>query len=197
MFTGIVESIGKIKTVSSEGSNLVFTIECAFTSELQVDQSVAHDGICLTVSKLLPGASAYQVIAVDETLARTNLGDKKEGDQVNLERSMPANGRFDGHLVQAHIDQIARCTDKQSKNGSWIFSFEYANNTDHFTVEKGSICINGVSLTCFDTSKEAFSVAIIPYTHEHTTFKQLEPGMMVNLEFDIIGKYVKKYLSSG
>jgi len=197
MFTGIVESIGKIKTVNSEGSNLVFTIQSDFTSELQVDQSVAHDGVCLTVTKLLEDRSAYQVTAVEETLAKTNLGTKKAGDHLNLERAMLASGRFDGHLVQGHIDQIAHCTSKSSKNGSWIVGFNYDDKAGHFTVEKGSICINGVSLTCFDTTKDSFLVAVIPYTYEHTTFKWLTPDEKVNLEFDIIGKYVKKYLSHG
>ena len=197
MFTGIIESLGEVKKIASQGSNLIITIGSEFADQLQVDQSVAHDGICLTVAALLKDQSAYQVIAVEETLSRTTLKERKKGDYINLERSMPANGRFDGHMVLGHVDQIAMCTGIDSKKGSWIYTFKYQNESGHITVEKGSICVNGVSLTCFDNTQEGFSVAVIPYTYKHTNFKYLESGDSVNLEFDIIGKYVKKYLSGG
>lgn len=190
MFTGIIENIGEVKAVENEGANRTFTLHCPFTSELKVDQSVAHNGVCLTVTSIT--GDLYQVTAIDETLQKSNLGQWQSGTWVNLERSMLMNARLDGHIVQGHVDQIATCTSKEEKDGSWIFSFEYTPQKGHVTVEKGSICINGVSLTVFNSKENAFSVAIIPYTFEHTNFKNLQPGEQVNLEFDIIGKYVQR-----
>lgn len=190
MFTGIIEHIGEVKAITDEGINRTFTMYSPFTQELKIDQSVSHNGVCLTVTDI--DGDLYKVTAIDETLKKTNLGEWKVGTLVNLERSMIMNARLDGHIVQGHVDQIAVCTAKDSQDGSWLFSFEYEPNTDHVTVEKGSICVNGVSLTLFNSEKTSFSVAIIPYTYEHTNFKTLEPGHQINLEFDIIGKYVQR-----
>ncbi|QMW03524.1 riboflavin synthase [Spirosoma foliorum] len=193
MFTGIVETTGRVSAIEAEGTNLTFRIESAMASELKIDQSVSHNGVCLTVTSVSDGS--YTVTAVDETLKKTNLGKIKTGDRVNLERCMPANGRFDGHIVQGHVDQTGICTNVQDLNGSWLFDFRYEPDTaGNVTVEKGSICINGVSLTVFNSQTDQFRVTIIPYTHEHTTFSDLKVGDVVNLEFDIIGKYIKKML---
>ncbi len=194
MFTGIIEALGSVKSKQMEGSNCLFTIEAPLASELQVDQSVSHNGVCLTVTALLPN-NQYQVVAVEETLEKSNLGDIQEGSLINLERSMKWGGRVDGHLVQGHVDLTGTCTNIQEKDGSWIFTFEFqSKNRHHLVVEKGSICINGVSLTCFNTSEHSFEVTIIPYTFEHTNFHRLNPGHSVNLEFDIIGKYVERLM---
>lgn len=194
MFTGIIESIGTVTAINHEDSNVHFSIESTISSELKVDQSVAHNGCCLTVTHV--DKNTHQVTAINETLKKTNLQNLKVGHIVNLERCTIANGRFDGHIVQGHVDQTGICVNKKDENGSWIFDFEY-NNSDHITVEKGSICVNGVSLTCFNSGINTFSVAIIPYTLEHTTFKTMQVGHTVNLEFDIIGKYVSKLLNKG
>lgn len=192
MFTGIIEGLGKLHKIEDEGSNRHFTFSCDFTSELKIDQSLAHNGTCLTVVAI--ENDQYVVTAIDETLERTNLGKLVEGDIVNLERCMIANGRLDGHIVQGHVDQTGICEKVEELDGSWKYFIRYAPKTDNVTVEKGSICINGVSLTVVDSEKDMFSVAIIPYTHEHTTFKNLKPGDTVNLEFDIIGKYVARMM---
>ncbi len=192
MFTGIIEATGIIKSISSEGSNKTFTIHCPFTHELKADQSLAHNGVCLTVTGI--SGEEYTVTAISETLIRTNLDSLQAGDRVNLERCMRMNGRIDGHLVQGHVDLKGRCEHISDKNGSWLITFSYDKNSGHLTVEKGSVTVNGVSLTVVDSSAGSFSVAIIPYTYEHTNFKGLQPGEEVNLEFDIIGKYVKAYL---
>jgi len=198
MFTGIVERTGLVSEIESEGTNLTFRIESALAPELKIDQSVSHNGVCLTVTSVADGS--YTVTAVDETLKKTNLGHVKIGDRINLERCMPANGRFDGHIVQGHVDQTGVCTNVQDLDGSWLFDFQYSPtagdpDNQNVTVEKGSICINGVSLTVFNSQDDSFRVTIIPYTHEHTTFRDLKVGDVVNLEFDIIGKYIKKMLA--
>lgn len=192
MFTGIIETLAKVEKTEKDGSNVHFTFSSPITSELKVDQSVAHNGVCLTVVKI--NNNQYTVTAINETLARTNLGALKAGDEVNIERCMPANGRFDGHIVQGHVDTTAACVSVNNLNGSWEFVFEYEANPKHITVEKGSITINGVSLTVVDSKPYLFSVHIIPYTFEHTNFKNIERGTKVNLEFDIVGKYIAKML---
>lgn len=192
MFTGIIETLAKTESIEKEGSNVHFTFSSSITHELKIDQSVAHNGVCLTVVKI--NGDRYTVTAIDETLKRTNLGSLKVGDVVNLERCMPANGRFDGHIVQGHVDTTATCFSVNNLNGSWEFVFEYESNPKHITVEKGSITINGVSLTVVDSKPNMFSVHIIPYTFEHTNFKSIERGTKVNLEFDIVGKYIAKML---
>ena len=191
MFTGIIESLGKVEKLETENTNLHLTLSCAFTNELKTDQSLAHNGVCLTVVAI--NGSTYQVTAIKETLEKTTLKDLQIGDEVNLERCMPANGRFDGHIVQGHVDQTAICTKIEDQNGSWMYTFEFAPQ-GNITVEKGSICINGVSLTVVNSTDTTFSVCIIPYTFEHTTFKYLKPGHSVNLEFDVIGKYVARMM---
>ncbi|MEP2025864.1 MAG: riboflavin synthase [Reichenbachiella sp.] len=193
MFTGIIENIGVVKDIKKSGTNIDFTIQSVISSELKIDQSVAHNGVCLTVTDLAD--DWHQVTAVEETLLKTNIGELEIGDLVNLERCMIANGRFDGHIVQGHVDQIGKCTKKEERDGSWLFDFEYDDSKNNVTVEKGSICINGISLTCFNSGDGKFSVTIIPYTMEHTSFKSLQVGDTVNLEFDIIGKYVSKLLN--
>ncbi|WP_109829915.1 riboflavin synthase [Reichenbachiella versicolor] len=194
MFTGIIESLGTISNVVRECTNVHFNIESKISSQLKVDQSVAHNGVCLTVTSIKN--NTHTVTAVEETLKKTNLSDWKEGDLVNLERCMQMNGRLDGHIVQGHVDQIGKCVNKLVLDGSWLYDFEYdSKEAGHVTVEKGSITINGTSLTCFNTTEKGFSVTIIPYTFENTVFKTLESGDKVNLEFDIIGKYVSKLLN--
>lgn len=195
MFTGIIETTGRVSTIEKDGTNLIFRIESTLAPELKIDQSVSHNGICLTVTSVADGS--YTVTAVDETLKKTNLGQVRPGDRVNLERCMPADGRFDGHIVQGHVDQTGTCTNVQDMDGSWLFDFQYPPDTSgNVTVEKGSICINGVSLTVFNSQPDQFRVTIIPYTYDHTTFGDLRVGDTVNLEFDIIGKYIKKMLGS-
>ncbi|GAB3971767.1 riboflavin synthase [Spirosoma terrae] len=194
MFTGIIEATGTVASIEAEGTNLTFRIESSMAPELKIDQSVSHNGVCLTVTSVADGS--YTVTAVDETLKKTNLGSVKPGDSVNLERCMPAHGRFDGHIVQGHVDQTGICTNVQDMNGSWLFDFQYDPTVaDNVTVEKGSICINGVSLTVFNSHDDGFRVTIIPYTYEHTNFRDLKPGDIVNLEFDVVGKYIKKMLA--
>lgn len=193
MFSGIVEEAAKVAAVKSEGGNVELTVECSFAPELKIDQSVAHNGVCLTVTSL-PDERHYTVTAIEETLRRSNLGQLGPGDQVNLERSMLMNGRLDGHIVQGHVDCTARCTERRELGGSVEFTFEYDVDPEkrrrgYLTVEKGSITVNGVSLTVCLSEPGKFSVAIIPYTLEHTNFGQIRVGMVVNLEFDIIGKY--------
>jgi riboflavin synthase len=179
--------------VQQDRTNKSFCFESPISNELRVDQSVSHDGVCLTVTKV--DGNLHWVTAIDETLSKSTLGLLKVGDEVNLERCMIANGRFDGHVVQGHVDQPGKCLSVKDENGSWLFTFEYDPAAGNLTVEKGSISINGVSLTCFNSKDNGFSVAIIPYTYEHTNFHQIKPGDKVNLEFDIIGKYVKRLLN--
>lgn len=194
MFTGIIEGFGIVNAVKREGSNIHFEFESDLSHELKVDQSVSHNGVCLTVTKVT--GKTHWVTAVDETLKKSNLGELAPGSKVNLERCMLNNGRFDGHIVQGHVDQVGKVTSIQNENGSWLFNFEYDPSLGNVTVEKGSISVNGTSLTCFNSKSNGFSVAIIPYTFEHTNFHDLKVGDTVNLEFDIIGKYVAKLLSS-
>ncbi|MCC1483411.1 riboflavin synthase [Winogradskyella immobilis] len=190
MFTGIIEDLGQITQLESDKENLHLTIKSNITSELKIDQSVAHNGVCLTVVSI--SGNEYVVTAIKETLDKTNLANLIQGDTVNLERAMKLGGRLDGHIVQGHVDQTAICTSVNEQNGSWTFSFEYDSSLNNITIEKGSITINGVSLTVVDSKPNAFSVAIIPYTYEHTTFKSFQKGSVVNLEFDVIGKYIKR-----
>ncbi len=192
MFTGIIEALGEVVSIKQEGTNVHFTLRCPFTQELKIDESVAHNGVCLTVVDIKH--HDYTVTAIKETLSKTNLGDLSVGDKVNLERAMPANGRFDGHIVQGHVDTTAVCKDIQEQNGSWVFTFELPEPTTQM-VEKGSITVNGISLTLVNVTSNGFSVAIIPYTFEHTNLHQLTIGDKVNIEFDVIGKYVAKMLS--
>lgn len=190
MFTGIIEQLGTITSIEKEGENIHFTLEAEFTNELKIDQSVAHNGCCLTVVKI--NDSKYVVTAIQETLIKTNLSEWKVGTKVNLERCMIMNGRLDGHIVQGHVDTTAKCIGIDNRDGSWEFTFEYISND--VTVEKGSVTINGTSLTVVDSKEKQFSVHIIPYTYEFTNFHQLKIGSTVNLEFDIIGKYVAKMM---
>lgn len=192
MFTGIIESLGRVHQLVKEGDNLHITVESSISHELKIDQSLAHNGVCLTVVKI--DGNAYTVTAIHETLIKTNLGELLEGSEVNLERCMQMNGRIDGHIVQGHVDQTGVCTSIEDQNGSWLFAFEYDASLGNITVEKGSICVNGVSLTVVNSTRNGFSVAIIPYTFEHTTFKHIKVGSKINLEFDIIGKYVSKLI---
>jgi len=193
MFTGIIEALGNIVDIQHEGGNIHFTVASSLCNELKIDQSVSHDGVCLTVVALDSSKSTHTLTAIHETLEKTNLKSWKVGRKVNLERCMIMNGRLDGHIVQGHVDQKALCIGKEDQDGSWLFTFEHGKE-GHITVAKGSICINGVSLTVVNSMDSQFSVAIIPYTYEHTVFHQIEPGDEVNLEFDIIGKYVEKLM---
>ena len=195
MFSGIVEEAGVVKSLVKEGDNLHITVKCSFVNELKIDQSVAHNGVCLTVVKL--DDDSYTVTAIKETLMRSNLGALKEGDLVNLERSMCMNGRLDGHIVQGHVDTTAVCTSVTDENGSHVFTFKYdvpaeLKRKGYITVDKGSVTVNGVSLTVCEPTDDTFSVAIIPYTFENTNFCRIKEGTLVNLEFDIIGKYVSR-----
>jgi riboflavin synthase len=192
MFTGIIESLGTIKNIEQEGENFHITIESDFTSELKVDQSVAHDGVCLTIVKI--EGNEYTVTAIKETLDKSNLKHRGVGDKVNLERAMILGARLDGHIVQGHVDQTATCTGVTEVDGSWFFDFEYDSSLNNITIEKGSITVNGTSLTVVNSKKNSFSVAIIPYTYEHTNFHTFKNGTVVNLEFDVIGKYVARLL---
>lgn len=195
MFTGIIEALGTVSDIRADGSNLTFSIRSTISHELKVDQSVNHNGVCLTVVDI--SGDEHRVTAIDETLGKSNLGKLRKGDIVNLERSMPNNGRFDGHIVQGHVDTIGTCTSIRDEGGSWLFDFSHAAGADFVTVEKGSIAVNGTSLTCFNSSKDRFRVAIIPYTFEHTNFSTLKAGDTVNLEFDVIGKYVRRMMNAG
>ena len=192
MFSGIIEMLGEVVDLKTEQSNLHITVKSDFTNELKIDQSVAHNGVCLTVVKI--EGSNYSVTAIDETLAKTNLGKLKVGDYVNLERCLRVGDRLDGHIVQGHVDQTAVCVDVKEADGSWMYTFEYNASKNNITVEKGSICVNGVSLTVVNSLKNTFSVCIIPYTFEHTNFKNIKVGTIVNLEFDILGKYISKLM---
>ncbi|SMO70451.1 riboflavin synthase alpha chain [Saccharicrinis carchari] len=198
MFSGIVEEAAVVTGLKKEQSNLHITMECSFVNELKIDQSIAHNGVCLTVVEKTD--RTYTVTAIQETLDKSNLGVLKIGDKVNLERSMLMNGRLDGHIVQGHVDQTAECIEVEEVDGSWYYTFQYKINKEkaaqgYMTVEKGSVTVNGVSLTVVNSKEDRFSVAIIPYTHEFTNFHQLKPGSIVNLEFDIIGKYISRIMA--
>lgn len=193
MFTGIIEALGEVVKAEPSGTNTHFLIDSPISDQLKVDQSVSHNGVCLTVTKI--ESAGHWVTAIDETLKKSTLGLLLPGDQVNLERCMLNNGRFDGHIVQGHVDQTAEVRSVREVGGSWLFDFTYDPSTGNVTVEKGSVAINGVSLTCFNSKDDGFTVAIIPYTYEHTNFHRLRAGDRVNVEFDIIGKYVKKLLA--
>ena len=190
MFTGIIEDLGIVKDLVKENDNLHLTIQSVLASELKVDQSVSHNGVCLTVVALTD--AHYTVTAIKETLEKTNIGALKIGATINLERGLKLGARLDGHMVQGHVDQIGNCTAVEAENGSWIYSFKYDASIGNLTIEKGSITVNGVSLTVVNSKEDRFSVAIIPYTYEHTNFNSFEVGTTVNLEFDVIGKYVAR-----
>lgn len=197
MFSGIVEEYAEVVAIEADKGNIHLTMKCSFVNELKIDQSVSHNGVCLTVVSLTE--DTYTVTAIRETLERSNLGLLQVGDKVNLERSMIMNGRLDGHIVQGHVDQTARCTDLREADGSWYFTFEYEFNKEmarqgYMTVEKGSVCVNGVSLTVCNSGMNTFEVAIIPFTIEHTNFCDIKKGSVVNLEFDIVGKYLSKMM---
>ena len=191
MFSGIIEALGEVKQMDREGTNMHLTIECPFTHELKIDQSVAHNGCCLTVVKINADENTYTVTAIKETLDRTNIGNLKVGDRVNLERCTKVGDRLDGHIVQGHVDQTAECSEIIEEDGSWKFFFRFPEKPLHVIVPKGSVTVNGTSLTVVDTPDDGFSVAIIPYTYEHTNFHAFEKGTAVNIEFDVIGKYVE------
>ena len=195
MFTGIIEELGVVKNIVKESGNIHFTVEAAMCPELKIDQSVAHNGVCLTVVSIKD--NCYTVTAIQETLTKTNLGSLAITDVVNLERCMKMDGRLDGHIVQGHVDKTAICTEVKTEDGSWVFSFEYDKNSpSEVTVEKGSITVNGTSLTVVNSKDNSFSVCIIPYTYENTCFKNIKKGDTVNLEFDIIGKYVARMMNT-
>lgn len=193
MFTGIIEKVGRVAKVERSGGNLELYVETELASQFKIDQSVAHNGVCLTVVELF-GDRTYRVTAVEETLAKTNIGDLKEGDPVNLERSMQMGARLDGHIVQGHVDQMGVCERIEELDGSWKFTFSYDPSLGNVTVEKGSITVNGTSLTVVDSVEGGFSVAVIPYTFEHTVFHAMKAGDRINLEFDVIGKYVARMM---
>jgi riboflavin synthase len=193
MFTGIIETLGKIVDLKQDQGNLHITVESAISNELKIDQSVAHNGVCLTVVAVADGK--HTVTAIEETLNKTSLGHLKAGEPVNLERCMQMNARLDGHIVQGHVDQTAICTQFKTFDGSWEYTFEYDTAIGNVTVEKGSICVNGISLTVVNSQANSFSVAIIPYTFEHTNLHNVNVGTVVNLEFDIIGKYVARLMN--
>ena len=195
MFSGIIEGLGEVTAIRKEQSNLHITVKAPFSKELKVDQSIAHNGVCLTVVDIKN--DNYTVTAIDETLQKTNIGLLNIGDQLNLERCLRVGDRLDGHIVQGHVDQRAVCTKMEETNGSWTFTFEYDASKNNVTVEKGSVCVNGVSLTVVNSQKDSFSVCIIPYTFEHTNFKTIKPGSIVNIEFDILGKYISRLLPKG
>ena len=193
MFTGIIETLGVVRQIRNNSSNIDFNIESTLTPELKIDQSVSHNGVCLTVVAIED--NIYTVTAISETLQKTNLGEWRPGDLVNLERAMKFGDRLDGHIVQGHVDQVAVCTSVNEEAGSWRYTFQYEDKSENVTIEKGSITVNGVSLTVVDSKANEFSVAIIPYTYQHTNFQDLKPGSKVNLEFDVIGKYVVRLFS--
>ena len=195
MFTGIVESTGIVKELKKEGTNFIFWMEAPFVNELFVNQSVSHNGVCLTVTEIYN--NSYSVTAVEETLKKTNLGDQKHGSLINLERCMSVNSRFDGHIVQGHVDQVGICEEVKKLEGSWLYDFSYDQAAGNFLVEKGSITINGVSLTVFNVQPGRFRVTIIPHTIEVTNFKNIKAGDRVNLEFDVIGKYIQRLFEMG
>ncbi len=193
MFTGIIETLGTVTKIEQDQSNIHFFISSSLSKELKIDQSVSHNGVCLTVVDVQD--DSHQVTAIQETLTKSNLGNLQVGDLVNIERCTLANGRFDGHIVQGHVDQTALCIAKEDQHGSWLFTFEYEPTLQNITVEKGSITVNGISLTVLNSSNNSFAVAIIPYTSEHTNLKHINIGDTVNLEFDIVGKYVSKIMA--
>ena len=193
MFTGIIESTGIVKELIFNGSNISFWIESPLSGEFKIDQSVSHSGVCLTIEEIK--GDIYRVTAIDETIQKTNVGNWETGTLVNLERCLQLNGRLDGHLVQGHVDTTAICLKRKEKEGSWEFEFEFNKKFAELIIEKGSICVNGISLTAFNVKKKSFTVAIIPYTFEHTNIQQIEKGDIVNLEFDMIGKYLLRRLS--
>lgn len=193
MFTGIIESTGIVKEVISNGSNKIFWVESSISSGLKTDQSVSHSGVCLTVEEVTE--NAHRITAIDETLQKTNLGSWKPGTQVNLERCLQLHDRLDGHLVQGHVDTTATCTKRKEKAGSWEFVFAFPKKFADRVIEKGSVCVNGISLTAFDVKRKKFTVAIVPYTFEHTNIKEIQEGDQVNIEFDMIGKYLLRRLS--
>ncbi len=193
MFTGIIEELGEVTNLKTEKENLHITVKSTLSSELKIDQSLAHNGVCLTVIEL--NENSHTVTAIKETLDKSNIGKLKAGDKVNLERAMRLGARLDGHIVQGHVDQIGTCTAIKEADGSWFFTFTYKSHLNNITIEKGSITINGISLTVVDSNDNGFSVAIIPYTYENTNFHQFKVGDLVNLEFDVIGKYVAKLLN--
>lgn len=193
MFTGIIEDIGVVNNIVNDNGNIIIEIKSAFISELKIDQSIAHNGVCLTVTEIHD--DIYSVTVIEETLKRSNLGLIKQGDIINLERSMMPTSRLDGHIIQGHVDQTAVCENVTDNNGSWLFYFKFDYVENNLIVKKGSICVNGVSLTVVDSESGKFSVAIIPYTFEHTNFKLIKKGSVVNIEFDVIGKYVQQYLN--
>ncbi|WP_026770531.1 riboflavin synthase [Asinibacterium sp. OR53] len=195
MFTGIIESTGKIVSIEKKGSNASFWASSPLSGELKIDQSVSHDGVCLTVDELKDGM--HRVTAIEETLKKTNLGSWAAGSEINLERCMVMNGRLDGHIVQGHADCTAICQERKELDGSWEFIFQFPAEFAHLVIEKGSIAVNGTSLTCFNVNRDHFTVAIIPYTFEHTSIKHVQAGTAVNLEFDILGKYVQRWMSLG
>ena len=194
MFTGIIETLGEIQNIVKDGTNVHFTVMSTICAELKIDQSVAHNGVCLTVVAI--NENSHTVTAIEETLNKTSLGNLTIGSKVNLERCMQMNARLDGHIVQGHVDQTAICTNLEVERGSWVFTFQYDSNLGNITVEKGSICVNGISLTVVNSGFNHFSVAIIPYTFENTNLKNIKPNDTVNLEFDIIGKYVAKMMAN-
>jgi riboflavin synthase len=194
MFTGIIESLGKITKIEREGTNVHFTIDSPLSAELKIDQSLAHEGVCLTVTA--QSVDNHRVTAIDETLSKTNLGQWKVGNTVNLERAMLAHARLDGHIVQGHVDTTGVCIGREDHDGSWVYTFRYERTPQYFVIPKGSICINGVSLTVVNPVDDTFSVAIIPYTFEHTTFQNIHVGTVINLEFDVIGKYITQYFEA-
>jgi riboflavin synthase len=194
MFTGIIETLGEVKSIIKEGTNIHFTVNSSICAELKIDQSVAHNGVCLTVVSL--NENSHTVTAIEETLNKTSLGNLKVGSKINLERCMQMNARLDGHIVQGHVDQIATCVLVNELNGSWEYRFKYDTNLGNVTVEKGSICVNGISLTVVNSQVDEFSVFIIPYTFEHTNLHEVKVGATVNLEFDIIGKYVARLMGN-
>lgn len=193
MFTGIIETLGRIHEIQKDQSNLHVTVESSFTNELKIDQSVSHNGICLTVVAIKD--NFYTVTAIDETVLKTNIGDWKVNDIVNLERGMKLGDRLDGHIVQGHVDQTGTCINIQEANGSWNYTFEYDKNASNITIEKGSITVNGVSLTVVNSKTNEFSVSIIPYTFENTNFRNFKIGTKINLEFDVVGKYISRLYS--
>ncbi len=190
MFTGIIEGLGLIEKLENDGGNLHITLKTSITKELKIDQSVAHNGVCLTVVNI--NGESYTITAIQETLDKTNLGLLKENSIVNIERAMKLGDRLDGHIVQGHVDQTAKCVNIVEEDGSWVFTFEYDKTQNNMTIEKGSVTVNGVSLTVVNSELNRFSVAIIPYTYNNTTFNKLKIGSLVNLEFDVIGKYIKR-----
>ena len=195
MFTGIIETLGKVTQINREQGTLNISVQSQIATELKIDQSVAHNGVCLTVVEI--NSDTHVVTAIDETIQKSNIGDLKVGDLINLERCMQMNGRLDGHIVQGHVDQTAVCIGLETADGSWIYTFEFDTTKGNITVEKGSVCVNGISLTVVNSKDNSFSVAIIPYTYEHTNLQQVQIGNKVNLEFDIIGKYVAKMMGRG